>query len=137
MNTSKRMLVLLALGLGLAVAPATIAQTTLLSEDFTEGTSSSNSSGVGNWLFFNGACLTAGTSTNLVAPATSIPACTSVLNSYYVNAADHDQYLVGGANGFLGSSGQPSAPSAQVADPVNGGALRFTNGSPYGNQERG
>jgi type IV pilus assembly protein PilY1 len=137
MNTSKRLLVLLALVLGLAVAPATFAQTTLLTEDFTEGTSSTNSSGVGNWLFFKGACLTAGTSTNLVSPATSIPACTAVLNSYYVNAADHDQYLVGGANGYLGGTSAPSTPSNQQADPVGSGALRFTNGRPYGNQERG
>jgi type IV pilus assembly protein PilY1 len=137
MKTSTRMLALIALVLGLAVAPATFAQT-LLSEDFTGATSSSNgTTGIGNWLFFNGACLTAGTSTSLVSPAASIPACTTVLNSYYVNAADHDQYLVGGALGYLGSSAQPSGPSAQVADPNLSGALRFTNGSPYGNQERG
>jgi type IV pilus assembly protein PilY1 len=135
MNSSKRLLALCALVLGLAVAPATFAQT-LLSEDFT-GATSSNSGGVGNWLFFNGACLTAGNQTSLVSPATSIPACTAVLNSYYVNAADHDQYLMGGANGYLGGTAAPSSPSNQVADPVGNGALRFTNGKPYGNQERG
>jgi type IV pilus assembly protein PilY1 len=135
MNSSKRLLALCALVLGLAVAPATFAQT-LLSEDFT-GATSSNSGGVGNWLFFNGACLTAGNQTSLVSPATSIPACTSVLNSYYINSADHDQYLMGGANGFLGGTTAPSAPSNQVADPVGSGALRFTNGKPYGNQQRG
>jgi type IV pilus assembly protein PilY1 len=135
MNSSKRLLALIALMLGLAVAPATFAQT-LLSEDFT-GATSSNSAGVGNWLFFRGACLTAGNSTSLASPASSIPACTTVLNSYYINAQDHDQYLMGGANGFLGGSGAPTSPSQQVADPVGQGALRFTNGKPYGNQERG
>ena len=135
MNSSKRLLALLALVLGLAVAPATFAQT-LLSEDFT-GATSSNSAGVGNWLFFNGACLTAGTSTNLTSPATSIPACTSVLNSYYALSKDHDQYLMGGANGYLGGTSAPSSPANQVADPVGSGALRFTNGKPYGNQQRG
>jgi type IV pilus assembly protein PilY1 len=135
MKNSTRLLALIALLLGLSVAPAGFAQT-LLTEDFT-GTTSSNTGGVGNWLFFNGACLTAGTSTSLVPPASSIPACTAVLNSYYVNAADHDQYLVGGANGFLGGASAPSSPSTQVADPSGSGALRFTNGSPYGNQERG
>jgi type IV pilus assembly protein PilY1 len=146
MKTSTRMLALIVLVLGLAVAPATYAQT-LLSEDFTGATSSTTSttSGTtttttGNWLFFNGACLTAGTSTSLVPPATSIPACTTVLNSYYVNKADHDQYLVGGAKGYLGgllSAGAPSSPANQQPDPVGSGALRFTNGSPFGNQERG
>ncbi|HEY1898540.1 MAG TPA: PilC/PilY family type IV pilus protein [Steroidobacteraceae bacterium] len=135
MNSSTRLLALIALVLGLAVAPATFAQT-LLTEDFTSTTSSATG-GVGNWLFFNGACLTAGTSTVLTAPATSIPACTAVLNSYYVNAADGDKYLVGGANGFLGGTSAPASPSLQQPDPDQSGALRFTNGSPFGNQERG
>ena len=135
MNTSTRILALLALLLGVALAPSTFAQT-LLSEDFTGATSSQNG-GVGNWLFFNGACLTAGTSTSLASPATSIPACTTVLQSYYVNAQDGDQYLVGGANGFLGGTAAPTTPAQQQPDPIGSGALRFTNGKPYGNQERG
>src|ERR1700761_2355680 len=136
MNASKRFLALLTLLLGLALAPTTFAQT-LLTEDFTGATSSASSTGVGNWLFYNGACLTAGTSTSLTPPATSIPGCTTVLNSYYVHAQDADQALVGGSQGYLGSSTAPSSPSAQVPDPAGSGALRFTNGSPYGNQERG
>ncbi len=135
-NTSKRLLALIALVLGLTVAPATFAQT-LLTEDFTKSASSASSSGAGNWLFYNGACLTAGTSTVLTSPAVTIPACTAVLLSYYQHAADGDQYLMGGANGYLGGSAAPSSPGAQQADPVGSGALRFTNGSPYGNQERG
>jgi type IV pilus assembly protein PilY1 len=135
MNSFTRFLALMALVVGLALAPSTFAQT-LLTEDFT-GATSSNNSGVGNWLFFNGACLTAGSSTNLTSPASSIPACTAVLQSYYVNAQDGDRYLVGGANGFLGGTAAPSSPSQQQPDPVGSGALRFTNGKPYGNQERG
>jgi type IV pilus assembly protein PilY1 len=140
MKTSTRTLALIALLLGLAAAPATFAQT-LLTEDFT-GTTSSASGGVGNWLFFNGACLTAGTSTVLTSPATSIPACTTVLNSYYKHTQDSDQYLTGGDAGFLGSNMQPSSPFQQVPDTSNAdgtglGALRFTNGRPYGNQQRG
>ena len=63
-----------------------------------------------------------------------------MLNSYYINTQDHDQYLMGGANGYLGgarAAGAPSSPSAQQPDPIGSGALRFTNGSPYGNQQRG
>jgi type IV pilus assembly protein PilY1 len=135
MKTSTRMLALIALVLGLNVAPAAFAQT-LLTEDFT-GTTSSSSGGVGNWLFFNGACLTAGTSYVLTSPATTIPACTAVLSSYYQHAQDSDQYLVGGANGFLGGTAAPGSITAQQPDPSGSGALRFTNGKPYGNQERG
>src|SRR5665213_838221 len=92
MNSLQRLLALFALVVAVGVAPATPAQT-LLTEDFT-GTTSSANGGIGNWLFFDGACLTAGTSTSLASPASSIPACTTVLNSYYVNSADHDQYLM-------------------------------------------
>ena len=125
------------------VAPAQV----LLSEDFTGATTSVNGSGVGNWLFYNGACLTAGTSTSTTPPATSIPACTTVLGTYYnianiggVSQKVSDPYLVGGANGFLGGSSAPGSVSAQQADPVGQGALRFTNGSQngsYGYGERG
>src|SRR5580692_7962685 len=123
MSSLQRLLALSALVLGLA-APATQAQT-LLTEDFTS-TSSSANGGVGNWLFFNGACLTAGTSTSLLSPASSIPACTTVLNSYYVNSADHDQYLMGGKNGYLGGTSPPASPASQQPDPARFGALRFT-----------
>ncbi|MEJ0007896.1 MAG: hypothetical protein WDM77_16410 [Steroidobacteraceae bacterium] len=112
------------------MAPATFAQT-LLTEDFT-GATSSATGGVGNWLFFNGACLTAGTGTSLASPATTIPGCKTVQNSYYVNAQDHDQYLTGGANGYLGGllTGPVPTPTTQVADPAGNGALRFTMAGP-------
>ncbi len=103
---------------------------------------------MGNWLYFKGACLTAGTGTGSVAaaPGVTIPACTDVLINYYHLAADSDTYLMGGANGYLGGSTAPASPAAQLPDPapntavtpaIPGGALRFTNGSPFGNQERG
>ena len=45
--------------------------------------------------------------------------------------------MVGGQNGYLGSSTKPASISAQVADTNGNGALRFTNGSPYGHKENG
>ena len=113
---------------------------TNVSEDFT-GTSTSQS-----WFYFNGACLTAGTTaynTAIATPPGNIPSCLQVLNSYYsVNntnngIGDNDAYLVGGQSGYLGSSSKPGSVSAQTADASGSGALRFTNGSPYGHQERG
>jgi type IV pilus assembly protein PilY1 len=101
-----------------------------ISENFT-GATTANS-----WYFFNGACLTAGTSTSSTSPGT-VPACTSVLQSYYSQQEDHDAALVGGVDGYLGSSTAPASTSAAVADPVGQGALRFTNGYPYGNGENG
>lgn len=132
MNIKHFLSMWLFLGSGL-VAEELLAQTTY-TEDFT-GISTTN-----DWYFLNGACLTAGTSTLLVSPG-KVPACTTVLATYYVNQPDHDQYLVGGKSGFLGSSTPPSNPAGQVADPVIGGvgygALRFTNGYPYGHNENG
>src|SRR5208283_5285167 len=113
------------------------AQTITFSEDFTQANTANN------WYYFNGACLTAGTTTSSSNPGL-VPACTSVLASYYNLAANADPYLLGGYLGYLGSSTPPSGVSAQVADPVGNGALRFTNGSinisgseKYGHQERG
>src|SRR5208282_6915753 len=84
------------------------------SEDFTgAGT-------VNDWYFFNGACLTAGTSTATANPGT-IPSCSSVLQSYYVHAANADPYLLGGNSGYLGSSTAPASPASQVPDPVGSG----------------
>ena len=136
MMNIKHIWVAVALLLGSLAASESQAQITF-TEDFTGGTTNNN------WYFFGGACLTAGTSTSTVSPGT-IPACTSVLLSYYVNAANADPYLVGGNSGYLGSSTPPSSPGAQVGDPPGSGALRFTNGSvnsgtthSYGHNERG
>ena len=63
-----------------------------------------------------------------------------MLSNYYSVQSDHDPYLVGGNSGYLGSSTAPGSISAQQADPVGSGALRFTNGSAgtsYGHNERG
>jgi type IV pilus assembly protein PilY1 len=102
---------------------------TVYSEDFT-GASTTNS-----WYFFSGACLTAGTSTSTTSPG-NVPSCKS-LSSYYTNAQDHDPALTGGNLGYLGSASAPGSFTSVVSDPVGFGALRFTNGYPYGHSERG
>jgi len=128
---------LIAALLGLALSSAALAQTAQnqLSEDFTGGTSSADSNGVGNWLASGGACLTAGTQPVPASGAIplSIPACVlssnhanDVLSTYY--NVQGDPYLVGGSNGFLGSSGAPGTGLLQQPDPTGSGALRFTNG---------
>ena len=111
-----------------------------VTEDFTCHVSSQQ------WFFYNGACLTAGTAADTpstpVNPGT-VPGCVRVMNSYYKVAGaggtlkNADAALVGGENGYLGSSGAPSDPTQVVADDNGSGALRFTNGAPYGKQERG
>ena len=123
--------------LGVLGAIRSGAQTTTFSEDFT-GANTTN-----NWFFFGGACLTAGTSTSTTTPG-PVPACTTLLASYYNLANQADPYLVGGNSGYLGSTTPPSGISGQVPDPVGSGALRFTNGSvlisgsyKYGYDERG
>src|SRR5580698_1394884 len=131
----------LVLLLGALAAGRSGAQQVTFAEDFTGATSANP------WYYFGGACLTAGTGASLATPGTAaapIPSCTSVLSSYYTNAANADPYLVGGNSGVLGSSTAPGSISAQVADPVGSGALRFTNGSQniagsykYGHNERG
>jgi type IV pilus assembly protein PilY1 len=107
----------------------------IVSEDFTCQVSSLQ------WFFFNGACLTAGTSASTTSPG-GIPACSTVMNTYYgvanyggVAGKNADATLVGGQRGYLGSS--TSTGTAVTPDDSGFGALRFTNGYPYGNQERG
>ena len=134
----------LAAVLGLSVASLASAQT-LLSEDFTQATTSNNN-GVGNWLFSNGACLTAGTGTTTTNPAATVPGCVS-MSAYYgvaglngVSQKTADAYLVGGSQGYLGGTSAPSSISSETPDAVGSGALRFTNGSQngsYGYGERG
>lgn len=136
MNTLRRWAALLAILGVFAAAPPSAAQTTF-SEDFTGANT------VNSWYFFSGACLTAGTSSATANPGL-IPSCTSLLSSYYSQAANADPYLLGGDSGYLGSSTPPGSIAAQVPDPVGSGALRFTNGSiylsgayHYGHNERG
>jgi type IV pilus assembly protein PilY1 len=105
-------------------------------EDFT-GTATTNS-----WYYYNGACLTAGsgvgtgtagnTTTGTVAVAGIIPSCASIATSYYKNiGSDNDPALNGGQNGVKDGSVNT------LPDPSGQGALRFTNGYPYGHNENG
>lgn len=105
-------------------------------EEFT-GTSTTHS-----WYFYDGACLTAGTNTNTNTGTSTpspgqIPGCQSVLSRYYHNRTNADPALVGGQRGYLGSTAPPASPSQQIPDDPGSGALRFTNGSPYGQNESG
>ena len=129
--------------MALLLCPATgLAQTTY-AEDFTGATSNNQ------WFFYNGACLTAGSNTSTTSPG-YIPGCKTVLANYYyptitsLGKTSSDSYLTGGDLGFLGSATAPSSYSAQVPDALpsstnanSGGALRFTNGAPYGYHENG
>ncbi|MEP6546513.1 MAG: PilC/PilY family type IV pilus protein [Gammaproteobacteria bacterium] len=110
--------------MGAALSSPSRAQITY-SEDFT-GAATTNS-----WYYFNGACLTAGTAAVGANPG-AIPGCGAVLSSYYALQTNHDSAMVGGNSGFLGSTSAPSIP-----DPAGSGALRFTNGAPYGHNESG
>ncbi|HEY2419467.1 MAG TPA: PilC/PilY family type IV pilus protein [Steroidobacteraceae bacterium] len=102
------------------------AQTTF-TEDFT-GTTTTNP-----WYYFNGACLTAGTGAGTGTQRTVagfVPSCWNIRTSYYGAQQDNDAALVGGANGVAGNG-------MTLPDPAGQGALRFTNGSPYGHGENG
>ena len=115
------------LALALAAASGAPAQT-IVSEDFTRGTTSNS------WYFFNGACLTA-SSTNGVQPTSGtqgqMPGCESAaLQSYY------NQNQVGGYNGVAGTA--TTLPDPLTSAPTPGeGALRFTNGYPGGYDQNG
>ncbi|HWX26261.1 MAG TPA: PilC/PilY family type IV pilus protein [Steroidobacteraceae bacterium] len=87
-------------------------------EDFT-GATTTNS-----WYYFNGACLTA-SSAAVGTPPGQLPGCLAVKSAYYFG-----ENLVGGTNGVSGTA-------QTLPDPANTGALRFTNGAPYGNNEGG
>lgn len=100
-------------------------------EDFTQATTTNS------WYFFNGACLTAGTGTSTTSPGT-IPSCNTISSSYY--GAKGDGYMVGGYNGTACPTsifGVLFCNASTLPDSVGQGALRFTNGYPYGNNENG
>ena len=99
-------------------------------EQFT-GTTTDN-----QWYFYDGACLTAGTNGATGNPG-KIPSCTSILSSYYNKQTNNDPYFVGGDNGYLGGSSPPASMGQQQPDAAGNGALRFTNGYPYGQFESG
>ena len=121
MNAKYHVAIALA-AVALTVSGGARAQTTF-SEDFTGAVTTNN------WYFFNGACLTAGSSSSSASPGV-VPSCLSIKTSYYSAAEDGDPALVGGYAGVSGNS-QP------LPDPVGHGALRFTNGYPYGHGENG
>jgi type IV pilus assembly protein PilY1 len=91
------------------------------SEDFTGGATAHT------WYYGGGACLTAGSSAGTGSPGAApglLPSCMSILSSYYSTRPDGDPSLVGGTTGTL-------------PDVAGSGALRFTNGRPYGHNESG
>jgi len=121
----KSLLTLFAALAAIAVTVAAQAQSSI-SEDFTQSTTSNS------WWFFNGACLTASTlggsepsvNTSGAASGGQIPGCITIATSYYNKTAG--EVLVGG-----------QTLSNTTPDPVGQGALRFTNGHPYGYSENG
>jgi len=112
-----RILLALLAGVLLALKSANLAAQTTVTEDFTSGTT------VNSWYYFNGACLTAGSVSGGGSPG-SVPSCMSIQGSYY------NQNLVGGFNGVSGNSNT-------LPDPIGNGALRLTNGYPYGYAQNG
>jgi type IV pilus assembly protein PilY1 len=129
---------------GLA-APFAVQAQTSINEDFTRATTSNA------WWFFNGACLTAGQATGVEPTVTTtgtgpsqvttvnsqgqIPGCSSIASSYYNKTGG--EVLVGGQNGVAGG-GTTTLPDPLILSPAAGqGALRFTNGAPYGFSENG
>ena len=108
-----------------AATPWAVEAQVSVSEDFTKATTNNV------WYFFNGACLTASTASGVEPKlGTSgqltgqIPGCTSIAGSYYNKSAG--EVLTGGAKG-----------TGNFPDPSGSGALRFTNGYPYGYSENG
>jgi type IV pilus assembly protein PilY1 len=106
-------------------APLRAGAQTNISENF--GNATTNNS----WWYFNGACLTASTLTGQeptvsggVGSGGQIPGCTTIATSYYDKTSG--EHLVGGIT--LTNS---------TPDPSGQGALRFTNGYPYGYDENG
>jgi type IV pilus assembly protein PilY1 len=108
----------------------------VISDSFT-GTTTTN-----QWLFFYGACLTAGSTsvTGSIGQSTTdsngnaaytFPGCIGIASSFY------GEDLVGGVDGYLGSSSAPSSPANGTPDPSGQGALRFTNGHPGGYAQHG
>ena len=113
------------------LVPLTAQAQSSISEDFTTDTTSQA------WWFFNGDCLTASNKVGVQPSVTvnngvvsavtangTVPGCTTIQSSYYNKSAG--EVLTGGA------SNPASFPDAQ-----NSGALRFTNGYPYGKSENG
>jgi type IV pilus assembly protein PilY1 len=106
-------------------APLIVEAQTQITEDFTKAKTTNS------WWFFNGACLTASTLSGSeptvsggVGSGGQIPGCTTIATSYYNKTAG--EHLVGG-----------QTLTNTTPDPSGQGALRFTNGYPYGYTENG
>ncbi|HTT43985.1 MAG TPA: PilC/PilY family type IV pilus protein [Steroidobacteraceae bacterium] len=106
------------LALAALVLPLAAQAQSSVAEDFTKGSTTNP------WYFFNGACLTAGSATGVepLSGTGQVPGCTTIASSYYNKTTG--EVLVGGYNGTF-------------PDPSGNGALRFTNGYPYGYKENG
>jgi len=109
---------------------------TVATEDFT-GQAANSDTTINDWYYFNGACLTvgkgAGTGVMGVTPG-KVPSCNYILSSYYQQQNDKDPVLVGGAGGLACTT---KGCTSTIPDPEGQGALRFTNGYPYGHNENG
>jgi type IV pilus assembly protein PilY1 len=118
LNGLLRLLALLAVAL--LACPGLVQAQAVYTENFT-GATLQNA-----WYATGGTCLTAGTLTAAPSspPTNAIIGCTANLAAYYKLQSSHDSALVGGNTGTF-------------PDAVNSGALRFTNGYPYGGNERG
>jgi type IV pilus assembly protein PilY1 len=120
-----QLLVLLTAVAALA-APWMARAQTPVTEDFT-GAATTN-----QWWFFNGACLTAGSSVGSEPNGSGsflMPGCTAI-GQGGAGPLYYNEPLVGGVNG-VGSNTQ------SLPDPVGQGALRFTNGWPGGYAQNG
>jgi type IV pilus assembly protein PilY1 len=98
----------------------------VFSEDFT-GATTTNS-----WYYFRGACLTASSAPLGTSPG-PLPGCLAVKSAYYFG-----ENLVGGTAGVSGTAQTlPDLPVTVNGVTTQTGALRFTNGAPYGHNEGG
>jgi type IV pilus assembly protein PilY1 len=123
MNRKNRFATLAAMAI-LGAPCAALAQTSI-TEDFTQAAATNA------WWYFNGACLTASSATGVEPTSSSkgqIPGCTTIAGTYYNGSHDgnSNEVLVGGQ----GLTNTATDPSGQ-------GALRFTNGYPYGHHQNG
>jgi len=113
-------------------APFGLRAQVTVQENFS-GTTTQNS-----WYSFGGACLTASNLTGsqpVSGTGGQIPGCTTIATSYYdsttYDSRDAGEVLNGGQNGVSTST------TVTLPDTPGQGALRFTNGYPYGYQEHG
>lgn len=113
MMTKLHGFIALTLALAATVSAVADAQTVNYTENFTGGTTTNS------WYFFNGACLTAGsTGYSATTSPGQVPSCASMTSGtgYYNLNYAKGVPLVGGTNGTIPGT-----------DPTQGGALRFTN----------